>query len=72
MTEQEAFEQTQKGLIKRGSRYGSKTYMYPDRAGFVVQKDGRTREARREELVGYGNWIPAEDYFEEESDAQES
>lgn len=63
MTEHEAFEQTQRGLIKRSSRYGSKMYMYPDRKGFVVQKDGRTRDARQDELVGFGNWIPVEDHF---------
>ena len=41
MIEEEAFKQTQKDLIKRGSRYGSKTYMYRDRTGFIVYKDGR-------------------------------
>lgn len=63
MNDVEAFKETQRGLIKRESRYGSKTYMYPDRTGYVVSVTGSSREARPNELNGYGNWIPAEDGF---------
>ncbi len=72
MTEQEAFKQTQRNLIKRGSRYKSKIYKERDGSGFVVEKGGRIREARQDELVGFTNWIPAEDGFEENNNAQES
>lgn len=66
MKDFEAFQETQRGMIKRKSRYGSKTYMYTDRTGFVVQDGERMRDARQDELVGFENWIPSEDEFGKE------